>query len=306
MGVPDYKAGSSIEHDGVSINPADKDYLRKFLTKQMCKILLILFHRTLSNKDLAKQMGISSSALSNILQRMKRAQIQLFITSKEDKYILYSLTPVAYAYVKENLAEKNNSEAEIIHFNDEGTSNYIECTESLHKLKNYLTIDTTREFESFFELHYVKGSKAEKESLDDFIISLAKMNNEECGESSNRIVSELDDPVFQGTMLHCVGLYQSMMYLCDIYDQEWELACDFVDSVFESKGAGVSLEFLSKCKDLKTEKIAEMGRSLFEIANISKKNDHSKLEFMDCWKVYIPRKQFMRYIAVVYENRMNL
>lgn len=305
MSALDYKVESSFEHDSVSIKPDDKDYLRKFLTKQMCKILLILFLKTLSNKDLAKQMGISASALSNILQRMKRSQIQLLITNKEDKYILYSLTPVAYAYVKDNLAEKNNSEAEIIRFNDEKTSNYIECTESLRKLKSYLAIDTTREFENFFDIYYVKGSKEKRDILDDFIISLVKMKQEDCKENFNKVIAELNDVVFQENVLHCVSLYQAMTYLTDIYDQEWESAYDFVDSVFESKGEGVSLAFLSKCKSLATEKIAEMGRSLFEIANISKKNNYSKLEFMDCWKVYIPRKQFMRYIAVVYEKQMS-
>ena len=306
MGAPDYKVESSIEYDSLSMNLDDKNYLKNFLTKQMCKILLILFFKTLSNKDLAKQMGISTSALSNILQRMKKSQIKLFIINKEDKYIFYSLTPIAYAYVKDNLIKEEESDVKILRFNDEETSNYIECTENLNKLKVFLSIDTAREFESFFELHYMKGSKEKREALDDFIISLAKMNNEDCRENFNTIISNLDDEIFRENILHCVNLYQSMMRLCDIYDQAWELAYDFVDSFFKSKGECVSFKFLSECKTLEPEIIAEMGSGLFEIVNISNKNSHSKDEFMDCWKIYVPIKQFMRYIAVAYENWMNL
>lgn len=302
MGVPEHK----VEYDSSLMKRDDQNYLKNFLTKQMRKILLILFFKTLSNKDLAKQMGISTSALGNILQRMKKSQIKLLITNKEDKYIFYSLTPAAYAYVKNNLLKEEDSEVKIIKFSDEETSNYIECTDALHKLKNVLSIDTTRDFEKFIELYYVKESKEKREVLDDFIISFIKINKEGCKEDFDRIINKFDSDTLQRNILHCVSLYQAMMHLCEIYNQSWELAYDFVDSFFKSKGECVSFKVLSECKNLPTEVMAKMGRSLLEIVNISKANNHSKNEFMDCWKVYVTDKQFMRYIAAGYERWMNL
>lgn len=305
MDAHDYKVDGSIEQDSVSINLDDKNYLEKFLTKQMCKILLILSHKTLSNKELAKRMGLSSSALGSILQRMKKSKIQLLIMDREDRYVFYSLSSVAYAYVKDNLVEKEDSEENIIRFGDEKTSDYIECTEALCKLKNCLSVDSMRELENFFNSFYVKGNRENRSVLDDFIIRLAKMKQEDCGENFDKMIAELDGVVLRENILHCVNLYLSMMRLRDIYDQEWELAYDFVDSIFEFKGEGVGLKFLEKCKNLETEEIAEMGKGLFEIASISKRNNHSRIEFVDCWEVYIPRRQFIRYIARAYEKQMS-
>ncbi len=305
MSAHEYKAEYSVEYDSAPMSMDVQAYLKNFLTKQMCRILLILFFNTLSNKDLARQMGISTSALGNILQRMKKSQIELFITNKEDKYLLYSLTPVAYAYVKDNLVEEENSQVRIIHFHDKETSDYIECTNALQKLQEVLPIDTTREFENFIESYYVKVSEEKRAVLDHFIISLARIHNEVSEEEFRGIMDKLDDAL-QRNILHCVSLYQSMIQLCEIYEKSWELAYDFVDSIIESKGKSVSLKVLRGCKTMEAEAVIGIGNSLWEIVNISKINNHSKDEFMDCWKIYVTDKQFMRYIAAGYENRMNI
>ena len=305
MSAHEYKAEYSVEYDSAPMSMDVQAYLKNFLTKQMCRILLILFFRTLSNKDLALQMGISTSALGNILQRMKKSQIELFITNKEDKYLLYSLTPVAYAYVKDNLVEEETSQVRIIHFHDEETSDYIECTNALQKLQEVLPVDMTREFENFIGSYYVKVSEEKRAVLDHFISSLAKIHNEVNEEEFRGIMDKLDDAL-QRNILHCVSLYQSMIQLCEIYEKSWELAYDFVDSIIESKGTSISLKVLCGCKTMEAETVVGIGNSLWEIVNISKINNHSKDEFMNCWKMYVTDKQFMRYIAIGYEKRMNV
>lgn len=304
MGDSIYNGENASEYYASITEQDYTTYLKKFLTKQMCKILLILFYHTLSNKELAKRMGITANALSNILQRMKTSQVELFVISKKDKFTLYSLTKKAQVYVKEYLIIEENSDPKIIRFSDDETSAYKECADALHKLKNILQVDSEIEFSRFMELYYVKESEEKRTVFDDFIRRLAKMDGEKQTEAFHKIIEEMGNSLLRRNILHCVGLYQSMMNLCKIYSATWKLSYEFVNSCFETKGECVSFEFLKDCKDLKIEEIVAMGQGLSEIVDISKMNNHSMNEFIECWGAYFSEEQFLHFIASRYDSWM--
>lgn len=249
-------------------------------------------------------MGITTNALSNILQRMKTSQVGLFVINKREKFTLYSLTPTAQAYVKEYLIPTEDSGLKIIQFSDDETSIYMECSDALHKLKHSLQIDSETEFSRFMELYYVKKSQEERKIYDDFIRHLVKIEDGKQTGIFHKIIEELGDPLLERNVLHSVNLYKSMINMCKIYDASWELSYDLVDSFIDSKGKNVGLDLLMKCKEVNPEDIAEMGQSLWGIVDVSGMNNLSMGEFMECWKDYFSEKQFLRFVASRYDSWM--
>ena len=64
--------------------------------------LMILFERgTLLHKELASELGVSSSALNAIIKLMNFTSVKVIKAERCSKYKWYSLTPLAYKYVKE-------------------------------------------------------------------------------------------------------------------------------------------------------------------------------------------------------------
>ncbi|MCM1221064.1 MAG: hypothetical protein NC548_41935 [Lachnospiraceae bacterium] len=306
MGVSINKVEEYSEYDGSAMETGYQNYLKNFLTKQMCKILVILFYQKLSNKALAKQMGISASALSNILQRMKISEIELFIISRENKHIFYALTPIARAYVKENLIIEEDLGLKIIQFNDDETAGYMECIDALHKLKQNFENHSEKEFSHFMELHYVKESKENKSVLEDFVKCFVKMENGKQTGNFHKVIDELGDQLLEKNILHCVGLYKSTINLCKMYNVSWRLSHKFVNLCLDSKVEGFGFDFLEECRNKRLElgEIVEMGKGLKEIADISEMNHHSMDEFTECWQAFFPEEEFFAFVASRYDSWM--
>lgn len=76
-------------------------------------ILSILYERgTLLHKELAQELGISPSNLNAKIKLVNASSVQLVKVDGESKYKWYSLTPIAYKYMKE---KKNFSGAPEVH-----------------------------------------------------------------------------------------------------------------------------------------------------------------------------------------------
>lgn len=97
MGATIHNVENDRIYDDFVMEVDCQSYLSNFLTKQMCKILIILYFQTLSNKALAKQMGISASALSNILQRIKFCTLEVFRAFKISPVVSLGLSYIEQA-----------------------------------------------------------------------------------------------------------------------------------------------------------------------------------------------------------------
>lgn len=80
----------NCEENNKFLDVESESIIRRFLTKQMIRILCLLWNCSLSNKEIADKMNLSSSALSNILQRMKKCEVALLMIEKK-KNILFIL-----------------------------------------------------------------------------------------------------------------------------------------------------------------------------------------------------------------------
>lgn len=299
MSEPIHNVVNNGEYDDFAIEEDTRRYLKKFLTKQMCKILIILFSQTLSNKELAEKMGISASALSNILIRMKTSKVKLFNIQREDKYIFYSLTVVAQAYVKSDLITVEDQDIKIIQFKDDETLSFLECSGAVNKLKNNLQLNSEKEFFRFMIVNYVNEDREKKNDLSNFINYFIKLDNEKHKEVSCKIIEKFGDPPLEKNLLHCVSLYKAMLNLCNM---SWELSYKCVMSLFESQGAGLSMAFIKECKCFEGSEIAEMGEHLWEIVKISEMSRLSMEEFIACWSTFFENKQFLYFVASRYDS----
>ncbi len=67
------------------------------------RILTVLFERgTLLHKELAAALNVSASGLNAIIKLMNGTSVKMINIEEVSKYKLYSLTPIAYKYIKEN------------------------------------------------------------------------------------------------------------------------------------------------------------------------------------------------------------
>ena len=100
--MPDYVVeninGEKVNH--LALDSEVQNTICRFITRQMARIMLLLLDHTMTNKEIAERMNLTSSALSNILQRMKKCEVELLSIEKKDKYVMYSLTSVAHLYTE--------------------------------------------------------------------------------------------------------------------------------------------------------------------------------------------------------------
>ncbi len=87
----------------------------KINTKYRDRILKILERRgTLLHNDLASELGVSASALNAIIKQMNGTGTKLISVEKVSKYKLYSLTPIAYKYIRKHNLEQVSVENSVL------------------------------------------------------------------------------------------------------------------------------------------------------------------------------------------------
>ena len=120
--MPDYVVeninGEKVNH--LALDSEVQNTICRFITRQMARIMLLLLDHTMTNKEIAERMNLTSSALSNILQRMKKCEVELLSIEKKDKYVMYSLTSVAHLYTEMNLVLKDKKDLKLILINEIG------------------------------------------------------------------------------------------------------------------------------------------------------------------------------------------
>ena len=141
--MPDYVVeninGEKVNH--LALDSEVQNTICRFITRQMARIMLLLLDHTMTNKEIAERMNLTSSALSNILQRMKKCEVELLSIEKKDKYVMYSLTSVAHLYTEMNLVLKDKKDLKLIQINETETVELTGCRNALVGLKERLGED---------------------------------------------------------------------------------------------------------------------------------------------------------------------
>lgn len=278
--------------------------IRRFLTKQMVRILLLLLKQDMTNKEMAENMELSSNALSNILQRMKKCEVTLLTMEKRDKYLLYSLTPIAREYTQKFYTVRGADDFKIVHINENETVEFINCRSALDKLKEKLGDEWDVEFPRHCILHYENSKRDRMPESDLFFETLEMLIFKEQFLQVEYIMNELGDGTSRKTCMKYINKYMHIKRLCLLDAENWKMAYQFIDDLFSREQICISYDFLRNCGDLSKEDILDMVNVLVEIINDSKERKLTKGEFFDVWSKYFgPHQQLIYYVAEKYRNK---
>jgi len=257
-------AGEYIENKNRKrlLTPEEEHVISRFLTKQMKRILFLLFDNSMTNKEIAEQMDLSTSALSNILQRMKKCEIQLLTLIKEEKYMLYSLTPLAYEYTENYLIAKGKADFKLIQLNHLETAELINCRNNLDLLKERLGESWDIEFFRCCINYYENDGKNVDSEAASFFESVEELIIKEQMKQLELIMNEFGDEATRKLYLKYIQKYIHIRRLCLWDAEEWNLAYRFIDDIFYGEKMCISLEWLTNSGSVSQEDIINIARGL--------------------------------------------
>lgn len=299
-----YLRNSHYEKHDMLLTSEFELIIRRFLTKQMVNILCLLLNFSMTNKELAEKMGLSSSALSNILQRMKKCEIELLVMEKREKYILYSLTPIAKEYTEKFLVIKEKKDLKVIQIHENETIELINCRNALGKLKDKLGKEWNADFSYWCFCYYENNERRKMPEADNFFETLEELIINEQFSQFEYIMEELEDDGSRKNCLRYINKYIGIRRLCFLDAENWKTAYQFIDDIFCGEEMRISCSFLEKSGDLTKEDIIKMSNGIFEIISCSLKKKMTKEEFLDAWgKYFSPHEKLAYYLADKYQNK---
>ncbi len=278
--------------------------IRRFLTKQMVRILILLLNCNMTNKEMTEKMGLSSSALSNILQRMKKCEIALLLMEKQEKYILYSLSPIAKEYTEKFLVVKDKKDLRVVKIHENETIELINCQNALEKLKDKLGREFSVDFSYWCFRYYENNERRKMPEVDVFFEAIEELIIKEQFSQFECIINELEDDVSRKNLFRYINKYIGVRRLCFLDAEDWKTAYQFIDDIFRGEEMCISCSFLERSGNLTKEDIIKMSNGICEIINCSLKKKLTKGEFLDTWsKYFFPHEKLIYYLAEKYGNK---
>lgn len=276
-------------------------YIKRFITKRMLWFMLLLGDRTLSNKEIAEEMGCKPSALSNLINRMKESKIPLLEVYRQDKYVMYSLSAIALKYIQQYAETVEDDGQKVIHLRSESQ----ECILRLKRLRESVGDD--------FEIIFI--DKLEKynicnidSNVDDFYNFMECLENliisDRVGEFTSVLEKFKSDYIREKLQRHferCIYIRR----LCQINAKDFKVAYELVDSYFNSKCQSIDVDVLKKCKEeITMDELVGITEALKEMEKGERGKSMSKEVFQGIWSRYFSgHEQLLYYIA---EKILNL
>lgn len=278
--------------------------IRRFLTKQMIQILLMLLNCDMTNKEMAEEMGCTASSLSNLLRRIKNCEIALLTLEKKDKYMLYSLTPIAKEYTEKFLLKKDEPDLKVIQIHENETAELLNCQNALEKFKNKLGREWNADFSYWCFRYYENDERQKMPEADCFFESIEELIINDQFSQLECIINDLEDDVSRKNCFRFINKFIGVRRLCLLDAEDWKTAYQFIDDLFCGEKMCISCSFLKNSGDLTKEDIVKMSNGIFEIVNSSLKKELSKGEFFDAWsKYFFPHDKLIYYLAEKYGHK---
>ena len=160
--------------------------IAKSLTRQCNKVIKSLYKSRLSNKDLASTLGVSASALSNSLQKIKSSHPDLLVIEQYGRNIYYSLSEMGSKYTELYLMNDR-----IISMEEKSSKYVQECVILLNEMKKKWGKNWNLELDELL----LRYTKLEIEDIDEcfrkFIHVVERIYIEERWEEMNSLYSLL-------------------------------------------------------------------------------------------------------------------
>ena len=276
----------------------DEQNFKGLLTRQCNKVLKCLYKCKLNNKDLAKRLGVSASALSNILQKIKNVKFDLLIIEQIGRNTYYSLSEQGQDYVEHFLMN-----TQIINIEEKVSNSGHESIAFFHHMKNMWG----EEWKLIFEEVLLDYTRGEVEKADStfvvFIRSIEKLFIEERWEELNTIYELLEEELFQNRIEKYFERIMGIKCLCNIEDDDWEVAYKIVDSFFENSAQSLQMDVCKKIQihQISCENIHLIMQALNRMTEEARKKKLKKEAFYREWKnVFEAHERLMFYIAEKY------
>lgn len=271
------------------------------LTKQCKKVIKCLYKRRLNNKELAHSLGVSASALSNSLQKIRNINSNLLVIEQIGRNTFYSLSECGLAYVETNLINNKiiNNEDKISEYTETGIFR-------LNRMKKEWGEDWDLKFEEML-LFYTHSEIDKIENIFmEFIHVVERLFLEEQWEELNTIYDLLDANLLRKRIDKYFDRIMGVKSLCNIDDFDWKTAYEIVDNFFENGGRTYYKNICEKIENhqLSCENIDLIFASLNEILVETTKEHMEKETFYDKWKnVFMSHERLMYYVAEKYIAR---
>lgn len=270
-------------------------YIKLFITKQMLRLMLLLGDRTLSNKEIAEEMGCKPSALCNLFNRMKGSKIPLLDAYKQDKYTMYSLSAIALRYIQQYVETTKNDEQKVIYLHNEAQ----ECLLTLNRLRE----STGDDFEiKFIERLMIYCKDNEKDDQDVFCAFMKCLENLIIKDQMGEFTAVLEKFKAYSIREKLQEHFRGCIYirrLCRINENNFKVAYEFVDSYFNSKCQSIDVDVLKKCKEeITMDELIGITEALKEMEKDERGRSMSKEVFQERWNSYFSgHEQLLYYIA---------
>lgn len=287
----------------VKLTPEIEERILNTQTRQCNKVIRELYGHKLSNKELSENVGVSRSALSNILQKIKSSQLGLLVVEQNGRNTYYSLSDLGCAYAEKHL------------FNDIANSKIINIEEKLsehalmgmHALKN-MQKEWGEEWQLKFDellLEHSKGKSGEGH-FDTFIEAVKNIIVEERWEELNKIYHLIDNVLLRKRIEKRFDQLMGIKCLCIIDDMDWKMAYKLVEDFFEYHGQFVRMEFLEQFQNhqIGSEEIKSAFNALSQMIEAAREEKMSKEDFYNEWEeAFVPHERLVYYIAEKYKTQ---
>lgn len=288
---------SKLEN-GIVLTSDIEELIAAQLTKQMIRILQLLQGDELTNKDLALKMNLTSSALSNILARMKKSDVELLRFQKRDKYIYYSLTPIASEYVTKNLTARLKTDFKVIAMSNRTDYLFHGCKECILAMRDDWGDDFNREFFTSLVQYFGKVKDNVSSNFTNFMINVEKMVIAQDDSALEEALMLVSEQMIKDELKKYIDKCKSLRKLCELDNENWRLAYELVDSFVDTDGTSISFEVLCKCETLSKTDVIGICYCLASMLERVKEDYISKNDFFDIWGQYFePQEKLLYYIA---------
>lgn len=276
-------------------------YINHFVTKQMRGLMLLLGSGSLSNKELAESLGKSPSNMSNLLDRMKKSKIPLLNISRQDKYMMYSLSPIALKYIKQYMETAEKKEQKVIYLH----SQIQECLLALQKLRENVEEDFEISFNEKLSSYIERKKEEDQNDFYTFMECLEKLIITDCIKEFACVLEKFESQYLRNKIQEYFAKYIYIRRLCNINTYDWKMAYELIDSFFNYRCEAIGLVILKKYKDkIDVNEMIGITDCLKEINEEGK--SMTKEIFLEGWNRYFSgHEQLLYYIAekIVNVNR---
>lgn len=268
------------------------------LTRQCNRIILALYNCKLSNKELAENMGISASSLSNSLQKIKNTGLDLLVIEQIGRNIYYSLSGLGHRYAKERLV--NN---QIINIQKKLTYSIQAEKALLEDMQESWGDEWKLKFDDLL-LEYMNGENSQNDKLFQcFIKVVENIILEENWSKLKSLYALLGDEILERRIEKCFQQLLGIRHLCELENYEWKMAYKLIDDFYENSGEYIRREFLEtfENKQFKSETINLIISALKKMREEALRKKMKKEEFYDEWEsVFVSHERLLYYIAEKY------